>query len=241
MKRFTLLKTMLLLCALIVGSGSTWAKQYKKVTSASELVDGAKYLIVSVESSSKYYTIGTVNSSNRTGVEVSVSGEIATATVATTSGSSSAHEIQLVASSTNWNLIDVANKMFLNGGSTKKSGNNNHLKTENSVVTETGQGKANGVWTITIADNTGVATIKNQNNFSIKLNPNNGSPLIASYSSGQTDVCLYKEIVEPVAPIISSTWDFSTSLAQAEALNGASFKESKENKFYDTNFLSTII
>ena len=243
MKKTTLIKTMLLLCALIVGSSSVWAKQYKKVTSASELVNGAKYLIVSVETSSKYYTIGAVNSNNRTAVEVSVSGDIATATIATTSGSSNAHEVQLIASESNWNLIDVANAMYLNGGSKSKSGNNNHLKTATSVVTDTGQGKANGVWSIAVNTTSGVATITNQNSYTIKYNPNTSGdyPLIASYSSGQTDVCLYKEIAEPVAPITSSTWDFSTPITQTAALNGAEFTASAENTLYDTNLFSTII
>ena len=233
---------MLLLFALVAGSSSVWAqKQYQKITSASELVDGAKYLIVSVESSSKYYTIGTVNSNNRTAVEVPVSGTFATATIATTAGSSNPHEIQLIKSGEDWNLYDVANEMYLNGGSTKKSGNNNHLKTAVSVETATGQGKANGVWSISIAAETGVATITNKNNFSIKCNPNNGSPLIASYSSGQTSVCLYREIAEPVTPITSTTWNFSNTFTQATALNGTSFTVSAENTLYDTNLLSTII
>ena len=222
-----------------------WAKQYKKVTSASELVDGAKYLIVSVETSSKYYTIGAVNSNNRTAVEVSVSGDIATATIATASGSSNAHEVMLIASSTNWNLYDVANAMFLNGGCKKSSGsgNNNNLKTQSSVETTADKGKYNGVWSIEVNTTSGVATITNQNSYTIKYNPNTSGdyPLIASYSSGQTDVCLYKEIAEPVAPITSSTWDFSSSVTQKAALNGAVFTASAENTLYDTNLFSTII
>ena len=228
MKKITLLKSMLLLCALVVGSTSVWAKQYKKVTSTSELVNGAKYLIVSKEINTKYYTIGAVTNNNRTGVEVSVSGDIATATVATTTGSSVAHEVMLVASSTKWNFYDVANAMYLNGG----SGSNNYLKTQSSVVTTTGSGKYNGVWSISINNETAVATITNQNSFSIKCNPNNGSPLIASYKSSQTDVCLYKEILEPTAPIIGSTWDFSSTITQTAALNGATFKASAENTLW---------
>ena len=46
MKKTTLLKSMLLLCALIVGSGSVWAIGiYEKVTSATNLTDGT-FLIV---------------------------------------------------------------------------------------------------------------------------------------------------------------------------------------------------
>ena len=258
MKRFTLLKTMLLLCALIVGSSSVWAKQYKKVTSASELVDGAKYLIVTSAAysnaadpvvSSQYVTIGEVASNNRKGAVVSISGDIATATIATASGSTAAHEIMLIQSGENWNLFDVANAKYLNGGNSKSS--NNYLKTAAAVVTDTGSGKNNGVWSISITD--GVADIQNQNKWHIRFNPNlqgsKGSktynPIMATYGSSNMStyqaVSLYKEILEPAAPITSSTWDFSTPIAQTEALNGASFSASEENTLYDTNLLTTIV
>ncbi len=206
-----------------------WAKQYQKVTSASELVNGAKYLIITSEAysnasdpvvTSQYVTIGEVASNNRKGAVVSISGDIATANIATASGSPDAHEVMLIASGDNWNLYDVANAMYLNGGSTKKSGNNNYLKTAASVETATGQSKNNGVWTITISE--GKADIKNANNFHLRFNPNlQGSvgsktynPIMATYNNDSyntyNDVSLYKEIAEPAAPTSSTTWDFSS-------------------------------
>ncbi len=209
---------MLLLCALVVGSMNVWAKQYKKVTSTSELVDGAKYLIVTTAAysnasdpvvPSQYLTIGKVNDNNRTGVQVSVSGDVATATVATAAGSEDAHEIQLIASGDDWNLYDVANAKYLNGGYLDKSNKaKNYLKTAGSVETATGNNKANGVWSITISD--GVADITNQNSFHIRFNPNfqgskgskTYSPLIATYTSNLENyptVSLYQEILEPTS------------------------------------------
>lgn len=40
MKKTILLKTMLLLCALIAGSSSSWADEYVKVTADDQLVSG---------------------------------------------------------------------------------------------------------------------------------------------------------------------------------------------------------
>ena len=65
MKKTTLIKTMLLLCALVAGSGSVWAQfVVEKVTAESGLVAGEKYLIVcetsnvtlgEIASTGKYY------------------------------------------------------------------------------------------------------------------------------------------------------------------------------------------
>ncbi len=59
MKQKLLLKTMLLLCALIVGEvSSAWATDYVKVTSASDLVDGGVYVIAEISSDTKYLVTG---------------------------------------------------------------------------------------------------------------------------------------------------------------------------------------
>lgn len=73
MKRNLLLKTMLLLCALVAGSGSVWADgdvYYVKVTSASELVDGGTYIIGDV-TSTKAFAFVEYNTSNNKGTGVS--------------------------------------------------------------------------------------------------------------------------------------------------------------------------
>ena len=68
MKRFTLLKTMLLLCALIVGSGSAWGQ----VTSVAP--ENGKSYVVAAYINSKYYALpnGAVNGSTIAGTEISL-------------------------------------------------------------------------------------------------------------------------------------------------------------------------
>ena len=62
MKKLLQLKTMLLLCALIVGSGSVWAATYNKITSTDDLVVGKKYLIVYESGTTGYVMAGTSSS-----------------------------------------------------------------------------------------------------------------------------------------------------------------------------------
>lgn len=60
MKKVYLLKTMLLLCALIVGSSSVWAEDtYTKVTSENDLVAGSSYIFVAKEGTTYYMASGT--------------------------------------------------------------------------------------------------------------------------------------------------------------------------------------
>lgn len=255
MKRNLLLKTLFLLCALVVGSSNVWAqKMYKKVTSDTELVDGAKYLIVTTNAysnasdpvvESQYLTIGKVNDNNRTGVQVSISGDVATANVATASGSELAHEIKLVASGDNWNLYDVANEKFLNGGSTKSKGNNNYLKTAASVETSTGQSKNNGVWTISISD--GVADIKNGNNFHLRFNPNIltvnkvkvFTPRMATYNNTNyatyPSVSLYKEITEPASALDGVVRATITYSGGTFSSNTWTMTDNSDYTFFGTN------
>ena len=225
MKHLNLLKSTLLLCALVAGSTSVWAqKTYKKISSSSELVSGCNYLIVSAEYSNasdpvvpaSYYTIGAVAQNNRIGVAVTIASDCITTTVATTSGSSNAHEIQFIKSGSVWHLYDVANEKYLNGGYGKKNGvksNNNHLKTEDEVATTDGKSR-DGNWTISIGEG-GVATIQNTNVFYLRFNPNlqgsTGSktfnPLFASYTEESfTDIYLYRE----VTPATITTAEYAT-------------------------------
>ncbi len=214
---------MLLLCALVAGSGSVWAqKTFKKISSTSDLVSGCKYLIVSAQYSNasdpvvaaSYWTIGEVASNNRKGAEVTISSDCITTTVATTEGASTAHEIQFIKSGDVWNFYDVANAKYLNGGFGKKNGagsNSNHLKTEASVLTTDGKSR-DGNWSISFGEG-GVATIQNANEFIIQFNPNlqgsKGSktfnPILTTYESASyTAVYLYREVV-PITPGYAKT------------------------------------
>ena len=59
MKQKLLLKSMLLLCALVAGSSSVWAASYVKVTSASDLVAGDVYVIAEIsDNTTKYLVTG---------------------------------------------------------------------------------------------------------------------------------------------------------------------------------------
>lgn len=210
MKQKLLLKTMLLLCILVGGASNVWAQStYQLVTNVNQLSDGDVILIASgtntTTTPSSIYAVGAANtSSNRKAVSVSVAENKITTTVdnanETVSDMNTANEdltnpleITLVAASTNWNLkevIDDGDEVYLNGGYKNNSNKNqNHLKLAESVVTATGKNNANGVWSIAINTTTYVATITNQNSFSIKLN----GTIFASYSSGQDDVYIYKK------------------------------------------------
>ena len=203
-----------------------WAKQYKKVTSASELVDGAKYLIVTSAAysnasdpvvASQFVTIGEVASNNRKGAVVTVSNDVATATIATETSSTDAHEITLNKNGEedNWILYDAVNNKYLNGGYLDKSSKaKNYLSSSASASTKTGKSNSNGIWSITITE--GSADIVNQNDFHIRFNPNiSGSkgsktynPIIGTYTGDNATnytsyfkVSLYKEILEPNSAI----------------------------------------
>ena len=214
----TLLNFWLLLLCMIVGASSAWGQStYQLVTNVSQLSDGDVILIASGINATttpvSKMAVGAANTSNnRKAVPVSVAENKITTTVdnanETISGMNVNNddltkplEITLVASSSNWNLKEVIkddNIIYLNGGSKKSgSGNNNVLKAGESVVTSTGQNNANGVWSIAINTTTYVATINNQNNYTIKKN--SSSAIFASYSSGQEDVYIYKKLASKTA------------------------------------------
>ena len=219
------LNSLFLLCALIVGT-NTWATNiYELVTNVSQLSDGDVIIIASGTSGSCYAMGGANSSSNRKAVSVTVSdGEISTdvdnsnETTSTANTSSSARtlpfEVTLVQSNTRWHLKEVLSdgNVFLNGGYVNDKGKNqNHLKAAASAETSSGT-VANGVYDITVNTTTYVATIKNQNNFSVKLN----GTIIATYSSGQTDVYIYKK----VTTIPTTTTITSTGITNSDLKNG---------------------
>lgn len=90
MKHFNLLKTLLLLCALIVGSLSSWAE---KTTNYTDVVSGAKYYIGATTGGTDYYLSvdGSTTSNSIAGTAVT---DKANATVFIFSGSGSTWSIQ---------------------------------------------------------------------------------------------------------------------------------------------------
>jgi len=84
MKKTTLVKTMLLLCALVVGSSSVWAASYVKVTSASDLVAGDVYVIAEIsDNTTKYLVTGYGQKLTNTTSGFSVSNNTITTSTAT--------------------------------------------------------------------------------------------------------------------------------------------------------------
>ena len=68
------------------------------------------------------------------------------------------------------------------------SSSKNYLRTETTL-------SANSSWNITISEDTGVATIKSTGSYTrnwLRYNSTNTPPIFSCYSSGQTDVCIYK-------------------------------------------------
>ena len=231
MKKLNVLTRMLLLVALLVWNvGRVWGQNtYELVTNVSQLSDGDKVILVNSKEDGNHSAMGAANTSNNRKtviveigsniVSTSVDNENETISTMNTSTSSLTKplEVTLVKSGENWNLSEIIAEnqvIYLNGGSKKSSGNNNHLKAATSVETETGTGKANGVWSISIA-NTGIATIKNQNNYTIYVN---GS-LFASYSSkGNTydDVYIFKKVANrpilTVSPATAKNFSYDKAL-----------------------------
>lgn len=85
MKTKLLTKIMLLLCALVAGSGSVWADNYYvKVTQESDLTIGATYVFLADENSNHYLAVGDYAKRLNTATEgFSISGNVLTVTTAT--------------------------------------------------------------------------------------------------------------------------------------------------------------
>ena len=200
MKRTFLLKMMLLLCALVAGSSSVWGEDrvFSLVTNESQLAADANYIIASGIDGACSVMGGANSNTNRKALSATASSGVITLSDVATSASDTnkPHVIQLKGSTGAWNLYDVAEKNYLNGGY-KTTKNQNHLKV-GDLVTTTGEVN-NGVYTITINGDNNQAEITNQNNFSVRLN----GTIFATYSSGQSPVYLYKESAASAASVPS--------------------------------------
>lgn len=182
MKHFNLLKTLLLLCALIVGSLSGWATDYEKVTSADGLEDGAKYLLV-YENGNSSKALGAISNTSTkygTGVDVAVINN-------TISISNQAVAVlTLKASSSNWKFESSLDNKFLYWGS------------GNSLATDA----TGSTWSVSYTN--GAVTISHTETTSRTIQWNTGSPRFACYTSGQTAVALYKEKAAGSSPVINA-------------------------------------
>lgn len=177
---------MLLLCALVAGSGSVWADEiYVKVTDVSDLAAGDKLILVGQIETGDYYAMGAMKSTNRDAVEVTpeTDGSIVLVdgvTVLTLGGETDA-----------WTFHDGNGYLWASGGTSS-----NHLKVSANLVS--GQTDA------TISISSGNATIKfniaggNKAKNWLRLNQGKSgstyTPLYSCYNSdsGQRNVSIYK-------------------------------------------------
>ena len=150
---------------------------YKLVTDISQLKAGDVIVIAAAGDVNQAISTNQA-SNNRTGANIAKTGDVITF----------ADDVQLIT----LEVGSTANTYAFNVGSGylyAASSSKNYLKTETKL-------SANSSWTIEIA-NDGVATIKatgsNTRNW-MRYNANNGSPIFACYSSGQSDVCIYVQV-----------------------------------------------
>lgn len=148
---------------------------YSKVESASELIDGGRYLIV-CESYNRAMA-GQTNPDYRDYAEVSISQDSITAMTAATSGINLPFEITLKNENGSWQLYDSASQQYL-----YLNADENHLYS----------GETAGSWQITFQD--GNATITPTGYTARSIQYNNSSPRFACYKGSQQPVQLYKNV-----------------------------------------------
>lgn len=216
MKKITLLKSVLLLI-LAIGSISTYAQQtYTLVTSNSELVSGGKYLIVSTATSGSGYALGLQNANNRASVAITVSSNSISTTAATATTDTKPFEITLGGSTGTWTLYDAVNATYLR----PRTGANNGL--QGNTVSQN--------WTISVAG-TGIATMTCENTTTyprniLRFNSTNVPPIFACYSTGQSDVYLYKlsaptQAATPTFNPVAGTYTSAQSVSLSSTTSGA--------------------
>ena len=174
-----LLKTLVLLCALIVGSATSWADNYKLVKNVSELSEGDVILIASGTTGS-VKALGAQNSNNRAAASVTVTDGVI-------SSIGDAVELTLDAKNASGNYTLKSSTGYLYAANTAK-GTKNYLKEKDSKV----------YWSIEVNTSTYVATIKDKDsscNGKNWLLFNSNSALFSCYSSGQDNVYIYKKEV----------------------------------------------
>lgn len=184
------LLSILALAVLMVVSAVGYAQTtYTKITSASGLEAGAKYIIVGYDENLGYCAMSYQKSNNRHAVNVTENGGVITVTVATDVDSQSEpFEFTLGGSNGAWTFFDPLKNGYLYAASSSS----NHLKTQTTL-------DANGEWDIQF-DGEGLAEVVAQgentrNIMRFNENSSNGSPLFSCYNSSSSinvPVAFYK-------------------------------------------------
>ena len=185
------LKTMLLLAMMLVGVTSAWAEDtYELVTSASELSEGDVILITaSIEDGTHVkMLLGAQSGNNCPAVNFTVSDN--TITGLPTGG----QEITLESKNASGNFtFKVGDSSYLYAASSSK----NYLKTTSTTT----------YWSIDVNASSYAATIKdvtsNVTRNSLRYNSNSGNGIFSCYSSGQSDVYIFKKQVASTATLAS--------------------------------------
>ena len=149
--------------------------KYAKVTSAAQLADGQHIIIVDKDTTSALSTTQNTNNRGAVNVTASQSGLITPSS-----------EVEIITLDT-INATPLKWKLQTSTGGYlyAASSSSNYLKTQTTNTTD-------GQWTITIAENTGVATVKAQGtNTRNLLKYNSSSRLFSCYSSGQNDIAIF--------------------------------------------------
>ena len=181
-----------LLVLALLSTNLAWGDTtYKLVTSTTDLKAGCRYIIGNGTDGSVNFMSTESNSNNRK----VTSGEVNESKVSSTGNML---VLELGGTSGAWTL-KTTNYLGTNGYlASASSGSNNHCRV---IATET---------TATISFNSNAAVINLNPHTSrtlLRYNANNGSPIFACYSSGQSSIYLYKE--EDAAPSTDATATFT--------------------------------
>ena len=209
MTKHFLLKTLFLLCTLVAGNSYAWGDTFVKITSASELVADAEYLLVS---GTEAYS--GVSSNIGQHVAVTFTGDDIT-------DISTAHVLRLGGSSDAWTFYDITDEKYIAYTSTATSKSNNLFQVESNT--------ANGAtWTLTVSE----TTVKMRNNYNTGRWMRYNSDRFCCYYSASTEstigsaVTLYKKqestkVAKPIFSPVAGGVEAGTNVTISCATEGA--------------------
>ncbi|PZU80019.1 MAG: hypothetical protein DI529_17010 [Chryseobacterium sp.] len=202
MTKFSFLRTAVLGAALTISTTVFAQSTYKLVTSATDLVSGAKYVVAS-GSTGSVRLLGYENTNNRPQATTAVTVSSSTVSVSPATASTdqaSAYEITLSGTTGAWVLTDAVNSIIL--GPSAGTGSNNYLKANADAtfaITLDGSTFAAAIKAVTGTNTQG--TTGGRNN--LRYNTNSGNGLFACYagdeSSTITNTYLFKKIEPTMA------------------------------------------
>lgn len=226
MKKLLLMKTVLLLFALIVGSGSVWADvTYELVKNISELAQGDVILITSAKDGSAYALGNTQNNNNRSATSVTISSE-------TISTLGDAQEVTLESKSGDNFTLKVGDNSYLYAANSK-NGSSNYLRSKNDNAI---------YWSITVNTTTNVAAITDVTsdcNSRNKLKYNSSNTIYSCYSSADNNLFIFKKQASSDPSIIAANVNIASDATSGEIAytisnpNGSTLTAAEKSPGYD--------